>query len=158
MDAFINFALFILGGFTVIIYQYYQSKEVLKQIIYKEKLDFYSRMIGISADLQFDLLGVPNLSEENKKKIRKGILELQHLILKSAHIISFDAYDQFMDYGFNARRTMNNETSEDKMSKSFGECIKSVRKELGIKILSKEIEELYSKFPIGSLLKSKNKN
>ena len=93
MDLLIKVGFFILGGFAVIIYQYFQTKEELKKILYKEKLVLYEQVVICVHNLMLEIDNyLRDESRDNLEALGVAIGELQRLIIRKNYLYDDKLY------------------------------------------------------------------
>lgn len=163
MDLLFKLGFFILGGVAVLIYQFFQTKEELKQILYKEKLVLYEQIVNCVHDL---ILEIDNyLSDKARDKLTTlagAINQLQRLTIRKNYLYNEKIYSVLKELSEDASKafsyTVHTNKAEGEFDfkklkeKPFLTLITNlIRNDLGIKELSADLSNLYSKFPIASL-------
>lgn len=148
----------VVGYYAKVLIQKLQSKEILKQILYKEKITAYRQLLDSATELERLLLNDPKYINMSKADIEKAVYEFQFSIGKNSHILSLDSYDSLYLFGVEARKVLNKKTEPISLAAPYGKITISIRKDLGTKELSRELLDLYLKFPAISFAKSKNEN
>jgi hypothetical protein len=88
MDFIVQLGFFILGGVAVLVYQFFQSKEVLKQTLYKEKFNLYTQLLKCIADMNAAITNRINGISEDDKILSETSKAFIRLIINNLHIFN----------------------------------------------------------------------
>ena len=158
MDLLIKVGFFILGGVAVLIYQLFQSKEVLKQTLYKEKLTIYDQVVKCVTDLSSEIRSYYTGQEEDRQKLKIALLGLYKLMAEKSYLMPDELYNLVINFSKSAYNCKTVEDNKKLFEQLFyDKIVNEIRSDLGIKELSSDLLNLYSKFPTPSLLKSTGK-
>ena len=104
MDIIFQIGLFILGGFAVLIYQRFQSKEVLKQTLYKEKLVLYKQVVKCVTNVNVVIANHIDEKRDDEKELNATLNVLRWLIMHNLHLFT----DEIIDILFNFTSDVQN--------------------------------------------------
>lgn len=149
---------FLIGLATAFVILHYQSKEVLKQILYKEKLSNYKELIAKALELTILIDVYSRNLKENEEKLNHAALAFATFLFTIMHLVPTNLGKVCAEYIAGVLAAKCPEEFEAlSNSYPFNKIADIIRDDLGIDKLSEGLVDLYSKFPVGSLLKSKNK-
>ena len=149
MEILFTFFGLIIGAFGTLIYQYYQSKENLKYLLYKEKMNTYKEIMECLSKISAEL----TKEKDNKLFCDFRILSEQSELLldisnTNAHLLPRNILAACLGFSINLLNADNVDKVESVMINNYGYKIYSeIRKDLGIQELSDELLALYKNYP-----------
>lgn len=145
---------FLIGLIAAFTFQYFQSKEVLKQTLYKEKISAYKTTAVALSDVYMTIIQFSHSPDQYRNDLSNQVLGFLQTLILNFYLLPKD----FFDLSSKLLETLV-DLDNLNINESFNtiaSIIDYVRDDMGVDKLSGEITDLYSKFPAISLMKSKN--
>jgi len=143
---------FIIGILSTLVFQYYQSKEVLKQTLYKEKLDTYRKLLHLFnrvVENLYYLNNDPSLASDNGGRL---VLDLQLFLADNMFLINPEILSLCSNFTKKYLAASNSREYDELVKQDYAINLqKEITKDLGIDTLIKEVSELYGGLPALSL-------
>ena len=148
MEALLTLSGIIIGIISTLVFQYYQSKEILKQTLYKEKLTVYKQLLILFNRISTNSYLLNSNPSLVKEDVGKPVLDLQYFLADNIFLINPDIYSICKNF---ISRFLESYTQNDYKSlirEDFPFRLNNeINKDLGIGTLSKELSELYNGLP-----------
>ncbi len=141
----------IVGIISTLVYQVYQSKESIKQTIYKEKLIIYEKLMKSHAYIGLELSkSVDDKPTPDMNSLSKNNLEFFILINTYAHLLPRNILLSCFNFSF----FLLGKTKIDKTDLQLiydnnlnSNIYNDIREDLGMENLTKELNELFVSYP-----------